>query len=194
MRSLQTAGRLVGAAAMIAALLVAGCTHKSASDITGQFAPLLHTRDLAVENAAVGKEYFDMASVGQLGICYGDLRSKAGQYTDFIAGVIRSASFDASRNQSDEHDLEVSISSYNDCTLKVQKSAVLKSSAPPLVLLGSEWLPAFGQSVDTYWSRDGALVQSLSTDAKAQLIDQITSMTAWPDFAAIGGGTPAPAP
>lgn len=179
---------------MAAVLLVSGCSHKSASDITGQFAPFLRTRDLAVENAAVGKEYFDSASIGQLNICYSDLRSKAGRYSDFIAGVIRSASFDGSQNQVDEHDLEVSIASYNDCTLKVQKAAIAKSTAPSLLLLGAEWVPAFGQSVETYWARDGALVQSLTTDAKAQLIGQITTMTAWPDFTTIGGGTPAPAP
>jgi hypothetical protein len=191
---LQTAGRAVVAAAIAAALLVAGCAHKSASDITGQFAPFLRTRELAVENAAVGKEYFDTASVGQLNICYSDLRSKAGQYSEFIAGVIQSASFDVSRNQAVAHDLEVSIASYNDCTLKVQKAAIAKSPAPALLLLGAEWVPAFGQSVESYWARDGALVQSLSTDAKGHLIDQITTMTAWPDFATIGSGTPAPTP
>ena len=191
---MQTAGRLVVAAVMAAALLVSGCTHKSASDITGQFVPFLRTRDFAVENAALGKKYFDTASVGQLSICYGDLRSKAGRYSDFIVGVIRSATFDASQNQLDEHDLEVSIASYNDCTLKVQKAAVAKRPAPALSLIGAEWLPAFSQSVGNYWARDGALVQSLSNSAKAQLIDQITTMTEWPDFATIGGGSPAPTP
>jgi hypothetical protein len=191
---LQTVGRLAAAAVMAAALLVSGCSHKSASDITGQFAPFLRTRDLAVENAALGKEHFDTASVGQLSICYSDLRSKAGLYSDFIAGVVRTASFDGNQNQLDEHDLEVSIASYNDCTLKVQKAAVAKNPPPTLSLLGAEWVPAFGQSVESYWARDGALVQSLSTDAKAHLIDQITTTTAWPDFASIGGGTPAPTP
>jgi hypothetical protein len=191
---LQTVGRLVAAAVMAAALLVSGCSHKSASEITGTFAPFLRTRDLAVENAVLGKEYFDTASIGQLSICYSDLRSKAGQYSDFIAGVIRTASFDGSQNQRDEHDLEVSIASYNDCTLKVQKAAVVKSPPPSLSLLGAEWVPGFGQSVESYWARDGALVQSLSTDAKAQLIDEITTTTAWPDFATIGAGTPAPTP
>lgn len=190
---MQTVGRLV-VAAMATALLVSGCSHNSASDITGTFAPLLRTRDLAVENAAVGKEYFDTVSLGQLNICYDDLRSKSGEYSDFIAGVIQSASFDASQNQLAEHDLEVSIASYNDCALKVQKVAVAKNPPPPLTLLGAEWVPAFGQTVASYWNRDGALVQSLSTDAKAQLVNQIKAMTAWPDFATIGGGTPAPTP
>ena len=118
---MQTVGRFAAAAVMAAALLVTGCSHRSASEITGIFAPYLRTRDLAVENAALAKQFFDTASIGQLNICYNDLRTKAGQYADFIAGMIRTASYDESQNQRDEHDLEVSIASYNDCTLKVQR-------------------------------------------------------------------------
>jgi hypothetical protein len=172
-------------------LLATGCARRSANDITGQLAPFMRTRDQAVENVAAGKASLDPASLNQSNVCYGDLRTKAGQYSDFIVGAIQSAAFDESQNETDETGLEVSIASYNDCLLKLQKVSTAKSSESSLSLLTADWVPAFSQAIVTYWTRDGALVQSLSPDDKAHLIDQVKSMTAWPDFASIGAGTPA---
>jgi len=143
-------------------------------------------------NTAAGKTSLDPASLSQLNICYTDLRSKAGVYVDHIVGVVQTATFDAAQNHADEQALEVSIASYNDCLLKLQKASGAATPAPMMSVLDTNWVPAFGMAVQNYWVRDGALVQSLSPDAKSQLIDQIKSMTAWPEFATIGGGSPAP--
>jgi hypothetical protein len=169
-----------------------GCAHKSASDITGQLTPFNHARDQAVANTLAGKASLDSASLSQLNICYSDLRSKAGQYTDHIVGIVQSGSFDAVQNQADVQALSVSIASYNDCLLKLQKAASSASAAPPMLTLDTNWVPAFGRAVESYWARDETLVQSLSPDARANLIEQIKDKTSWPEFATIGGGTPAP--
>jgi len=179
---------------MAVAFLATGCARQSASQITGQFTPLLNMRDQAVANAAAGKASLDPASVTQLGICYGDLRSKSDEYRRFIAGVVQSSSFDRGQNQADARALELSIASYNDCLLKLQKVADAKSATTPLSQLDAEWVPPFGRAVEAYWARDGAMVDLLSPASRATVVEQITNMTMWPDFAAIGGGTTSPSP
>jgi hypothetical protein len=185
---------LVAVLGLAAVLLATGCARKSASEITGQFAPLLQMRDQAVADVAAGKASLDPASVGQLGICYGDLRSKSDQYTQFIAGIVQSSSFDSAQNQSDARTLGVAIASYNDCLLKLQKVAASKSATPSLSQVDADWVPAFGRAVEAYWARDGANVDLLSPDARASVVEQIKSAAMWPDFAAIGGGSPVPLP
>jgi hypothetical protein len=111
---------------------------------------------------------------------------------DHIVGIVQSGAFDAAQNQADERALEISIASYNDCLLKLQKAASGASPAPSMSVLDTNWVPAFGRAVESYWTRDGTLVRSLSPDDKTRLIDKIKSMTSWPEFATIGGGTPAP--
>jgi hypothetical protein len=189
---LQLLSRLLISMALSAVLVATGCARRSASDITGQLAPFMHARDQAVANTSAGKASLDAASLGQLDICYSDLRTKAGQYVDHIVGVVQSGSFDAGQNQSDERNLGVSIASYNDCLLKLQKASSAATPAPSMSVLDTNWVPAFGRAVETYWTRDGTLVRSLSPDGKAHLSDQIKTMTSWPDFATIGGGTPPP--
>lgn len=189
---LQNLRRVLFAASVTAILVMTGCGKKSASDITGQLTPFTHARDQAVENSLAGKASLDSASLNQLNICYTDLRSKAGQYIDHVTGIVQSGSFDAAQNQADVQTLGVSIASYNDCLLKLQKAGSTTSTAPQMLVLDTNWVPAFGRAVETYWSRDGALVQSLSPDAKASLIEQIKDKSSWPEFATIGGGTPAP--
>jgi hypothetical protein len=181
-------------AALIAAVAIAaaGCTGRSASDLTAQFAPLLHLRDQAVANAAAGKRSLDPASLNQLGVCYGDLRAASDQYTGFIAGVVQSSAFDGAQNQADERNLQHAIASYNDCLLKLQKVAASTSAAPSLTLLDTDWVPAFGRGIDAYWGHDGSMVKLLSPSGRARVVEQITSETAWPDFAAVGGGSPPP--
>jgi hypothetical protein len=175
-----------------AALTAAGCGQKAASEILSEFAPLVHTRDQAVANAVTGKASLEPAPLTQLGICYGDLRSKSVQYTQYIAGVVQSSAFDSAQNQADARTLALAIASYNDCLLKLQKVAASKSATPSLSLLDADWVPAFGRAVDSYWSRDGSKVKLLSPAARASVVAQITSETSWPDFAAIGGGSPPP--
>lgn len=179
---------------LAAAFLAAGCSHKSAGDITGQLAAFDRMRDQAVENSAAAKTSLDPNSLHQMAICYSDLRVKATQYTDHIVAIIQSASFDSSQNQADQQQLQASIASYNDCLLKLQKLASTKNPAPAMALLGADWVPSFGAAVDAYWARDGALVTALSPADKAQLIEQIRSLAAWPEFANVGGGSPAPPP
>lgn len=175
------------------AMVVTGCGQKSASEIMNHFGPLLHTRDQAVANAVTGKASLDPASLTQLGICYADLRGKSGQYTQFIAGAIQSSAFDSAQNQADARSLALAIASYNDCLLKLQKVATAKSATPALSLLDADWVPDFGRAVETYWARDGAMVKMLAPGARSSVVAQITSEAAWPDFAAIGGGSPPPA-
>jgi hypothetical protein len=187
----QDIRRLLLFLSLSAVFISSGCSRKSASDVLGQLTPFTHARDQAVMNTAAGKTSLDPASLSQLNICYTDLRSKAGVYVNHIAGIVQTASFDSAQNNSDEHALEVSIASYNDCLLKLQKASGSATAAPLLSVLDTNWVPVFGMAVQNYWVRDGALVQALSPDAKSQLIDQIKSRTAWPDFATIGGSTPA---
>lgn len=177
-----------------ATLIATGCWHKSASDITGQLTPFMHARDQAVMNTAAGKTSLDTASLSQLNICYTDLRSKAGGYVDHIVGIVQTASFDPAQNHADEQALEVSIASYNDCLLKLQKASGAATPAPSMSLLDTNWVPLFGMAVQNYWVRDGALVQALSPDDKSHLIEQIKTISAWPEFATIGGSTPPPPP
>ena len=134
-------------------------------------------------HAVAGKASLDSGSLNQLGICYGDLRSKSEQYTQFIAGIVQSSSFDSAQNQADARSLALAIASYNDCLLKLQKVAATKSATPSLSLLDADWVPAFGRAVDSYWNRDGSKVKLLSPDARASVVAQIMRETAWPDFA-----------
>jgi hypothetical protein len=192
---LQNLRRPLIAAMMIAvAFFAVSCTRRSASDVMVQFAPLLHMRDQAVANAAAGKTSLDPTSLNQLEICFSDLRSKSDQYTQFIASVVQSSTFNGGQNQADARALELAISSYNDCLLKLQKVAASKSATPPLSLLDADWVPAFGRGVESYWSRDDAMVKLLSPDARAGVVEEIKSETMWPDFAAIGRGSPPPPP
>lgn len=174
------------------ALTGAGCGQKAASGIISDFAPLQHTRDQAGANAAAGKASLDPASLNQLGICYGDLRSKSEQYMQFIAGVVQSSAYDSAQNQAGARSLALAIASYNDCLLKLQKVAAAKSATPSLSLLDADWVPAFGRAVDSYWNRDGSKVKLLSPNARASVVEQIKRETAWPDFASFGGGSPPP--
>jgi hypothetical protein len=183
---------MTAALVLAVAFLAAGCTGKSASDITALFAPLLHMRDQAVANTVAGKASLDLASVNQLGICYGDLRTKSDQYTQFIASVIQSSEFDGAQNQADARILQLAIASYNDCLLKLQKVSASKSTAPSLSLLDADWVPVLGRGVDAYWGRDGSMVKLLSPSARARVVEQISSETVWPEFATIGGGSPPP--
>jgi hypothetical protein len=183
---------LIAALVMAVAFLASGCARKSASDITNQFTPLLRMRDQAVANAIAGKVSLDPASLNQLGVCYADLRSNSNRYTQFLAGVVQSSAFDRGQNEADARGLELSIASYNDCLLKLQKVAASKSATPSLSLVDPDWVPAFGRSVEAYWSRDGAMVDLLSPDARSSVVEQIRSMTIWPDFATIGGALPSP--
>jgi hypothetical protein len=186
-------GRPLMALVMIAVTLsAAGCGQKAASEIMSDFAPLQHTRDQAVANAVAGRASLDPPALNQLSICYGDLRGKSAQYTGYIASVVQSSSYDSAQNQADARSLAIAIASYNDCLLKLQKVAVSTSAAPTLSLLDADWVPAFGRAVDAYWSRNGSKVKLLSPDARASVVAQITSETSWPDFAAIGGGSPPP--
>jgi hypothetical protein len=174
------------------ALTGAGCGQKAVSEIMSDFAPLLHLRDEAGANVSAGRASLDSASLNQLGVCYGDLRGKSEQYTQFIAGIVQSSSFDSAQNQADARSLALAIASYNDCLLKLQKVAAAKSATPSLSLLDADWVPAFGREVDAYWNRDGSKVKLLSPDARANVVEQIKRETAWPDFATIGGGSPPP--
>jgi hypothetical protein len=185
---------LIAVLAMAGALLASGCARKTAGEITGQFAPILHMRDQAVADAAAGKASLDPASLDQLGICYGDLRSKSDQYTQFVAGIVQSSSFDDGQNLSDARTLGLAVASYNDCLLKLQKVTASKNTTLSLSQLDADWVPAFGRAVEAYWARDGAMVELLSPDARASVVEQIKSAAVWPDFAAIGNGSPSPSP
>jgi hypothetical protein len=183
-------GRFLITAVISAALLATGCARKSANDITGQFTSFIRARDQAVQNAAAGKASLDPGLLNQMNICYNELRTKSGEYTDFVVSVIQSAAFDASQNQAAERNLEAAIASYNDCLLKLQKAAAAKNATSPMSLLDVDWVPVLGRAVESYWSRDGTMVRSLSPESKARLIDQIRTTAAWPDFATIGGIKP----
>ncbi len=174
------------------ALMGTGCGQKAASEIMSDFGPLLHMRDQAGAHAVAGKASLDSGALTQLGICYGDLRGKSEQYTQFIAGIVQSSSFDSAQNQADASSLALAVASYNDCLLKLQKVAAAKSATPSFSLLDAGWVPAFGRAVDSYWNRDGSKVKLLSPDARASVVEQIKRETAWPDFATIGGGSPPP--
>lgn len=161
--------------AIIAAVALTGCSHKSASSqISSGLAPFSTTRNQAIGLVAHTKRTLGAADVNTLAVAYTDLQEKANAYAGFMIEAVTTSSFDSARNAKYSADLSKAIANFN-------KSYDSMEGAHQDVV-GSKWIAPFAQSLQNRWDRYNAFIADMSPQTKADLIASLKRDTVWPNY------------
>ncbi len=185
--------RLTRNAAVVAvfALFLTGCAQRAAEDVQRSAAPFAATRDQAVAAIVGAPRVLPADAVARLQACYGDVQSKANDYAHFLMGVVSDGTYDDATNAALARDLGLSIETFDDCELKLQRENAAPApsglaaagsvlQAAPLPVLSSDWVSPFATAVASQWRLDERRMQALSPAEKYDVIQTLQSELLWP--------------
>jgi len=161
--------------AIIVALAVIGCTHKSASSqISSGVAPFSTTRNLAVGMVAYTKRSLGAADVNSLAVAYTALQEKANAYAGFMVEAVTTSSFDPARNAKYATDLSKAIADFNKSydSIEVSRHDVVSGN----------WVAPFAQTLQNRWDQYSGMIATMSPQTKADLLKDLKRQTVWPNF------------
>jgi len=171
--------------------IVSGCAHHvdPAQQLSSAVSPFTLARNQSVELVATAKHSVGASDLNTLAVAYGSLQEKGNAYAGFLIEAITDTSFDADKNAKCASNLAQAIKAFNKAFASVsapnQKDASVQSA----------WLPAFSDSVGSYWKRYDTATPTLSPETKADLVKQLKAETVWPNYEDIATETiTAPSP
>lgn len=171
--------------AIIVALAVIGCTHKSASSqISSGVAPFSTTRNQAIGLVAYTKRSLGAADVNTLAVAYTTLQEKANAYASFMVEAVTTSSFDPARNAKYASDLNKAIANFN-------KSYDTMEGSRNDVVTG-KWVAPFADSLQNRWDQYSGIIAKMSPQQKADLIADLKRQTVWPNYEDIATEAVAP--
>lgn len=161
--------------AVLLAVTIAGCSHKSASSqISGGIAPFSTTRNQAIGVVASTKRSLGPADVNTLAVAYTALQEKANAYASFMVEAVTTSSFDPARNAKYAADLGKAIADFNKSydTLEAIHNDVVSGT----------WLTPFAQTLQARWNQYSGIVAKMSPQNKADLLADLKRQTVWPNY------------
>ncbi len=162
-------------AAVVLAVTLAGCSHKSASSqISSGIAPFSTTRNQALGVVANTKRSLSAADVNTLAVAYTALQEKANAYASFMVEAVTTSSFDPARNAKYAADLSKAIADFN-------KSYDAMEAIHNDVVPGT-WVTAFAQSLQARWNQYSGIIAKMSPQNKANLLADLKRQTVWPNY------------
>ena len=159
-------------------IAIAGCAHHkdAVQELDTATAPFTQSRDEAVGLVAETKHSLGAADLNTLAVDYSDLQEKGNAYAGFLSESLTAESFDANRNAKYAADLTVAIKNFNKTFASVRPAN--QTAAP----VQSAWIPAFSDSIATYWKQYQAGAVQLTPQTKADLIKELKKKTVWPNY------------
>jgi hypothetical protein len=162
---------------LLVAIIMSGCAHhpNPSADLTSKLAPFTTTRNQAVHLVAATKHSLGPQDLNTLAVTYTALEKKANAYASFMGDSVRSQSFDVDRNNVCASQLMAAINAFN-------KTFPTIAAAKDVRTIPVDWVPTFADAMRTRWSTYNAAISTMSPDAKAALLKQLSTETVWPNY------------
>lgn len=162
-------------AALLLAVTVAGCSHRSqSSQISSGLAPFSTTRNQAIGVVGQTKRSLAASDVNTLAVAYTALQEKANAYASFMVEAVTTSSFDAARNAKYASDLSKAIADFNksyDALEAIHNDVVPRA-----------WVTSFAQTLEGRWNQYSGVIAKMSPQTKAGLIADLKRQTVWPNY------------
>ncbi|MGA8574264.1 MAG: hypothetical protein WB609_01075 [Candidatus Cybelea sp.] len=164
--------------AFLGVLLLGACAHHTnpAQELNSAVAPFTDSRDQTIRLIAQEKHSLGAADVNSLAVAYTSLEEKANAYAHFLVVSVSSASLSADQDNQCASDLTAAINTFNKAFAGIVPSKQTAS------VVSSAWVVPFATNVAAYWGKYGAAIGGMSSQAKADLTDQLRNKTLWPNF------------
>ena len=125
---------------------------------------------------ATAKHSLGASDLNTLAAAYAALEEKGNAYAGFLVEVVSATSFDPDRNAKYASNVTQAIKTFNKSFATVSPSNQAGASVQ------SAWIPAFADFVAAYWKQYQPAMESLSPQAKADLIKEVKAKTVWPNY------------
>jgi hypothetical protein len=165
-------------AALLAVVLSAGCAHRPspAQNLSAGVGPFTDSRDQTLRVIVSAKHSLGAADLNALAAAYTPLEEKANAYAHFLVVSVDSASFSVDQNRQCASDLTAAIIAFNKAFTGIASPQQVAAT------VSSGWVAPFAASVARDWGEYGASIGGMSSQAKAELTNQLRNKTLWPNY------------
>jgi hypothetical protein len=165
-------------AVLLGVLLLSGCAHhpSPAQELSAGIAPFTDSRDQTIRVVVSSKHSLGAADLNSLAVAYTPLEERANAYAHFLVVSVNSASFSADQNKQCASDLTAAINAFNKAFTGIASSQQAAST------VSSAWVAPFAATIAADWGEYGAAIGGMSSQAKADLTNQLRNKTLWPNY------------